>query len=152
MTILLTLAHVFVCFFLILVVLLQTGKGADVAAAFGGSSQTAFGARGASTFLSKMTTVSAVIFMLTSLVLSLMSSRPGSSVLESTPASQAPISAPAPGAVPPPAAQAPPAGGTAPSGGTAGTEAAPKPATPQPASPAAGGGSKDGTPPPGSGN
>jgi preprotein translocase subunit SecG len=74
-TVLLTLLHVGVAVFLIMVVLLQTGKRADLAGAFGGGgSQTAFGTRGAATLLSKLTTASAVIFMLTSLSLSLLSS------------------------------------------------------------------------------
>ena len=72
---LLTSLHWIVCIILILVVLLQTGKRADLAGAFGGGgSQTAFGARGAATFLSKATTISAVVFMLTSLLLSMLSS------------------------------------------------------------------------------
>ena len=62
--------HVIVSIALIMIVLLQTGKGADMGAAFGGgSSQTLFGSSGASTFLGKATTVAAVIFMLTSLML-----------------------------------------------------------------------------------
>src|SRR5512134_3874821 len=74
--ILLTILHVVVAIFLILVVLLQTGKRADLAGAFGGGgSQTAFGARGAATLLSKATTICAVIFMVTSLGLSIISSR-----------------------------------------------------------------------------
>jgi len=66
-----------------MIVLLQTGKGADMGAAFGGgSSQTLFGSTGASTFLSKATTVAAIVFMLTSLVLAYMSShRTESSIL-----------------------------------------------------------------------
>src|SRR6516165_3010833 len=68
--------HVVVCFFLIVVVLLQSGKSGDIAAAFGGmGSQTAFGPRGAATALSKATTWSTVIFMLTSITLSVMASR-----------------------------------------------------------------------------
>jgi preprotein translocase subunit SecG len=63
--------HVLVCFFLIFIVLLQGGKGAELGAAFGGSSQTLFGSRGAATFLSKLTTAAAVVFMLTALLLSL---------------------------------------------------------------------------------
>jgi len=60
--------HVVVCVALILIVLLQTGKGADIGAAFGaGSSQTLFGSQGPGTFLSKITAVAAVIFMLTAL-------------------------------------------------------------------------------------
>jgi preprotein translocase subunit SecG len=77
---LLTFVHIVVCVVLILVVLLQQGKGADWAGAFGGGgSQTVFGARGASTFLSKATTAAAIIFMLTSLTLTILLSQPGSS-------------------------------------------------------------------------
>jgi len=65
-----TIVHVAVCFVLVLVVLLQAGKGASMGAAFGGSSQTVFGSSGPSTFLGKMTTWVAVVFMLTSLALS----------------------------------------------------------------------------------
>ncbi|MFQ5718441.1 MAG: preprotein translocase subunit SecG [Acidobacteriota bacterium] len=85
--------HIVVSLILILVVLLQTGKSADLAGAFGGGgSQTAFGSRGAATFLSKMTTTSAVIFMLTSFSLSIFSARGHTSLLESTglPAASAP--------------------------------------------------------------
>ncbi len=71
-TVLITIVHVAVCLFLIGVVLLQSGKSGDLAAAFGGQgSQTAFGPRGAATALSKATTWSAVIFMVTSIVLSI---------------------------------------------------------------------------------
>ena|ERR1022692_1302471 len=76
MTILITLVHIFVCFFLIAVVLLQSGKSGDLAAAFGGQgSQTAFGARGAATALSRATTWSAIIFMVTSITLSIFAAR-----------------------------------------------------------------------------
>ncbi len=72
----LTAIHIIVSFILILVVLLQTGKRADLAGAFGGGgSQTALGTRGAATVLSKITTASAVIFMITSLGLAILSSR-----------------------------------------------------------------------------
>jgi preprotein translocase subunit SecG len=76
--------HVIVCIILVLVVLLQSGKGADLAGAFGGgATQTAFGSRGPASFLSKMTTVAAVIFMLTSIGLSMISTRSESkSILE----------------------------------------------------------------------
>ncbi len=70
MQILITVTHVIVCVVLIMVVLLQAGKGASMGAAFGGSSQTVFGSSGPATFLSKMTTWIAIIFMLTSLALS----------------------------------------------------------------------------------
>ena len=78
--------HVLVCVVLILVVLLQSGKGADLAGAFGGSStQTAFGSRGPASFLSKLTTVSAVLFMVTCLTLSLIGGGSQSkSILDST--------------------------------------------------------------------
>jgi preprotein translocase subunit SecG len=66
--------HVIVCIILVLVVLLQSGKGADLAGAFGGgATQTAFGSRGPASFLSKMTTVAAVVFMITSISLSMIS-------------------------------------------------------------------------------
>ncbi len=89
MTILLIIIHVLVCIALIMIVLLQTGKGADMGAAFGGgSSQTLFGSTGASTFLSKATTGAAIVFMLTSLVLAYLSGNRtggGESVVTSTP-------------------------------------------------------------------
>lgn len=65
--------HVTVCLILVGVVLLQSGKGAEMGAAFGGSSQTIFGSRGATTFLSKLTVAAAIIFMVTSLSLSILS-------------------------------------------------------------------------------
>jgi len=116
MVVLLTIVHILVCAVLVLTVLLQTGKRADLAGAFGGGgSQTAFGARGAATFLSKATTISAVVFMVTSLALAVVSSRAtseSSSVLDSAPA-QVPA-APVPAAPSPtpqaPAPQTPPAG------------------------------------------
>src|SRR5580765_6892738 len=100
LTLLILLVHIVVCLVLILVVLLQTGKRADLAGAFGGGgSQTAFGARGAATFLSKATTWSAIIFMVTSIWLEIrFGSESSSSVV---PASSAPVSsAPAPAAPP----------------------------------------------------
>jgi preprotein translocase subunit SecG len=76
MTILIVIIHVMVCFFLIAVVLLQSGKSGDLAAAFGGQgSQTAFGPRGAASVLSRATTWSAIIFMLTSITLSISAAR-----------------------------------------------------------------------------
>ncbi|MFN3321885.1 MAG: preprotein translocase subunit SecG [Bryobacteraceae bacterium] len=76
MAILLTVIHVVVCFFLVIVVLLQSGKAADLAGAFGGmGSQTAFGPRGSATLLSKATTLAAALFMLTSLTLSIITTR-----------------------------------------------------------------------------
>jgi preprotein translocase subunit SecG len=85
--------HVLVCIFLIAVILLQQGKSADLAGAFGGQgSQTAFGPRGAANLLTKLTTWGAIIFMLTSIALTVLIQRSGGShsVLEGikTPASQ----------------------------------------------------------------
>jgi len=111
---LLTVVHVIVCIFLILVVLLQQGKSADWSGTFGGgSSQVAFGQRTGATLLSKATTTAAVIFMLTSLALTIMAGRPGSRSIIPADA-QAPATATPPPAATPeaPAAQpaAPPAG------------------------------------------
>jgi preprotein translocase subunit SecG len=64
--------HIVVCIALILIVLLQRGKGADMGAAFGGSSQTVFGSAGGATFMSKITAAAAIVFMLTSLMLAFM--------------------------------------------------------------------------------
>ena len=72
--ILMKILHIAVAVFLILVVLLQTGKGAEMGAAFGGSSQTLFGSGGALGFMAKLTTAAAVCFMLTSLGLAYVSS------------------------------------------------------------------------------
>jgi len=111
-SILLTLVHVVVALILIGVVLLQTGKRADLAGAFGGGgSQTVFGTRGAATLLSKITTGAAIAFMLTSLGLSLVGSKskgaPGGSVLPDEP--PAAVSVPAPTAAPvAPTGDAPP--------------------------------------------
>jgi preprotein translocase subunit SecG len=75
---LLTTIHVIVCLFLVVVVLLQSGKAADLAGAFGGmGSQTVFGPRGSATVLSKATTIAATLFMVTSLTLSIMATRSG---------------------------------------------------------------------------
>jgi preprotein translocase subunit SecG len=95
--------HVIVCIILVLVVLLQSGKGADLAGAFGGgATQTAFGSRGPASFLSKMTTIAAVIFMMTSIALSMITTtrRETKSILETTkgeaakPAEKAPAKQP----------------------------------------------------------
>src|SRR5580658_6190768 len=78
MGILLTIVHYIVCIFLIIVVLLQSGKAADLAGAFGGmGSQTVFGPRGSATVLSKATTIAAILFMVTSLSLSITATRKG---------------------------------------------------------------------------
>ncbi|MBN2643933.1 MAG: preprotein translocase subunit SecG [Desulfuromonadaceae bacterium] len=82
MTTLLLIIHVTVSIALIIIVLLQAGKGAEAGASFGGgASQTMFGATGAKTFLSKMTTAAACVFMLTSLSLAYFYGKPGSDSL-----------------------------------------------------------------------
>ncbi len=88
--IVITIIHVLVCIALILIVLLQAGKGAEMGAAFGGASQTIFGSSGAVGFLTKLTTVAAVIFMITSLLLAFTSSRRASSIMRGSPAQTAP--------------------------------------------------------------
>lgn len=78
MTTLLLIVHIVVCFALVLIVLLQGGKGADIGATFGaGSSQTVFGATGGQSFMGKLTTGAAIIFMLTSLFLAYYYAKPG---------------------------------------------------------------------------
>jgi preprotein translocase subunit SecG len=102
MVYLVTTVHVLVCFFIIIVVLLQSGKSGDISAAFGGQgSQTAFGPRGAASALSKATTWSAVAFMITSITLSVYASKrsgTNGSVLQglkSKPAQTQPVNPPA---------------------------------------------------------
>ena len=90
MQILITILHVAVCVILILVVLLQAGKGANMGAVFGGSSQTIFGSAGAMGFLSKLTTVAAVIFMITSLLLTFSSTKRASTIMKERPAPSVP--------------------------------------------------------------
>ena len=87
MTVFLVIIHVIVSVFLILVVLVQQGKGADLAGAFGGGgSQTAFGARGATTLLHKLTTIFFALFVLTSMALAILQARPRTSVMTDRPA------------------------------------------------------------------
>ena len=91
LTITLVVVHVIVSLFLILVVLVQQGKGADLAGAFGGGgSQTAFGARGATTLLHKLTTGFFVAFVVTSMTLAVLQARPRSSVMSGHTAPAAP--------------------------------------------------------------
>ncbi len=100
------IVHVLVSLIMILVILLQSGKAGDLSSAFGGaSSQTAFGARGATTFLGKATTACAVIFMLTSLGLSILYTRDsGTSVMDSLPYRSGPgVQEPVPATEAPPA-------------------------------------------------
>lgn len=92
---LLTIVHVIVCLFLVGIVLLQQGKGADIGAAFGGSSQSLFGTEGPLPLLNKITTASAIIFMLTSVTLAYISSTSGSSSVMSGVIQSQPVSPPA---------------------------------------------------------
>jgi preprotein translocase subunit SecG len=113
--------YVIVCVFLILVVLLQQGKGADVSAAFGASSsQTTFGARGATTLLERITTWSFVVFSVLAVAISLIQARPRGSVLAGAKAAS-PAKAPVKAALPAPAPFAAPP-----------VSAAPVPAAPAP--------------------
>jgi len=104
MYIALMIVHILVAFIMVGVILLQSGKGAEIGAAFGGSSQTVFGSRGAGTFLSKMTAVAATIFMITSLSLAVLSKRLNYS---STIGLDKPISSPSAPATSPPGVPAP---------------------------------------------
>jgi preprotein translocase subunit SecG len=106
--------YVIVCVFLILVVLLQQGKGADVSAAFGASSsQTTFGARGATTLLEKITTWSFVAFSVLAVTISLIQARRPGSVLAKSAKTVAPAKASVP-AAPAPVTALPAAPATAP--------------------------------------
>jgi preprotein translocase subunit SecG len=91
LTVFLVILHIIISLFLILVVLVQQGKGADLAGAFGGGgSQTAFGARGATTLLHKLTTGFFVAFVITSLSLAILQARPRGSVMADQPGATAP--------------------------------------------------------------
>lgn len=128
MTFLLVVLYVIVCAFLILVVLLQSGKAGDLASAFGAtSSQTAFGSRGTANFLSKSTTVLAALFMLLSLGLTILQVRKSSSsILKEVPGASGPAAS-APAA----ASESAPIGASAPA-----PEAESAPASPSGPSPA----------------
>ena len=78
---LILIIHFVVCIFMIIVILLQAGKGADIGATFGGASQTVFGPRGAATFLSKITTIAAAIFLVTSIYLANLSRQKGNATV-----------------------------------------------------------------------
>ena len=114
--------HVIVCFLMIAAILLQAGKGAEIGAAFGGSSQTVFGSRGPGTFLSKVTVAAAIIFMLTSLGLAVLSRERtfSSTVIELNKTDTSPAPASQPAAQTPEPSPAPPSGESTP----------PAPATP----------------------
>ncbi len=111
MTIILTSIHIFVCLFMVAIVLLQHGKGADIGATFGGSSETLLGTEGPVPLMNKVTTAVAVIFMLTSISLAYISANKGTgSVVKDAapvapppierPVESAPITVPLPAAVP----------------------------------------------------
>jgi preprotein translocase subunit SecG len=123
MIIAITILHVLVSIGLILVVLLQTGKGAEVGAVFGGSSSTIFGSSGAGNFLTRLTTVMAIVFMATSLTLGYFTARrPSATIFDNrTPAVEprAPV-------VPPPQQQR-----GAPAGGAQSTPATPDKTQPE---------------------
>ena len=105
MNYLLITLHVIDCIALIIIVLLQAGKGAEIGASFGaGASQTVFGASGGKNFMSRMTAAAAIVFMLTSLTLAYFWGQPGSSSV--MPEAVAPVAAPAPKATPAPAPKA----------------------------------------------
>ena len=127
--IILTIVHVVVSIFLILVVLLQQGKSSDWAGAFGGGgSQTVFGARGSATVLSKATIIAAIVFLMTSISLSVLVSRPGgSSVIREGAAGNPPQ--PKPGNIPITVVPGAPAAPAAPQP----AQATPQPPTPAPA-------------------
>lgn len=109
MTTLITVLHVLISLFIIGVVLLQSGKGAEMGASFGsGGSQSVFGASGGGNFLTKLTTAAAIIFMLTSLTLAYISGRdPGSSIMSGAVAPAKPAAPAAPAVPVQPAAPAP---------------------------------------------
>jgi preprotein translocase subunit SecG len=126
---LVTALYVFACVILLMVILLQQGKGGDMASAFGGgSSQTAFGARGGATLLAKVTAGFAALFMLGALSLAIIGERGDSgSLLRGTPAPPAPASAPESPA---------PASGTTPAPATPESSTAPAQAAPETQKPA----------------
>jgi len=97
---LLYVVHVLVCVFLILVVLLQQGKGADLSVFGGGSTQTAFGARGATTLLHKLTVASFLIFIFTTVSMGLMKGGSSGTVMRGAARGKAPVTRPAAPAVP----------------------------------------------------
>lgn len=131
MYVLLITLHVIVSFIMVGVILLQAGRGAEIGASFGGSSQTVFGSRGPGTFLSKLTVAAAVIFMLTSLSLSVLSKGRfiSTSVLDlnkkAPPAAEAPVTPPATGSESAPMATEPAA--SAPQAPTEGQAVPPAP-------------------------
>lgn len=111
---LIVIVHVFICFLMIGAILLQSGKGAEIGASFGGSSQTVFGSRGPANFLSKLTVTVAAVFMVTSLTLAILAKQQNfaSTVIDLNKKSE-----PAPSAAPAqPATEAHPSGDQTPAG------------------------------------
>ncbi|AEB09809.1 preprotein translocase, SecG subunit [Desulfobacca acetoxidans DSM 11109] len=96
MTNIIVIVHIIVCLALIFIVLLQTGKGAGIGAAFGGASQTFFGSSGATPFLAKLTAAAAILFMVTSLALTFIGHQGGASVMKGAGVQPAAPTAPAP--------------------------------------------------------
>jgi preprotein translocase subunit SecG len=121
---LVTVVHIFTCVLLILVVLIQSGKGAEISASFSGSSQTVFGSSGGANFFTRFTQVAAGVFMVTSVLLTILGGESKKSMFDTPSSRNAPISAPAPGA---PAAPAP-GGAAAPAAPAQNAAPAPAPA------------------------
>ena len=95
MSTLITVIHVFTCVLLVLVVLVQQGKGAEISASFGGSSQTVFGSSGGANFFTRFTQGAAAVFMCTSVILTIMGGQSKKSLFEGTMAPPIQTSAPA---------------------------------------------------------
>ena len=139
MTSFLTIIHVVTCILLVLVVMIQSGKGAEISASFGGSSQTVFGSSGGANFFVKFTSVAAAIFMATSLTLTVLGARSSKSLFEGLPAASAPAK-PAGTSAAPVGGQpnaAPVGAAAAPGAPAASAPVAPAPAPVKPAAPAA---------------
>lgn len=93
---LLTVIHVVTCIFIVLLVLIQSGKGAEISASFGGSSQTVFGSSGGANFFQKLTFGAAGVFVVTSLLLTILAGQSKRSLFETLPASNPPAAQSAP--------------------------------------------------------
>lgn len=98
---LVTVLHIFTSVVLVLVVLIQSGKGAEISASLGGSSQTVFGSSGGANFFTRFTASAATIFMITSIALTVMHGKSKKSIFEDTPVTKSEPAAPAAPAVPP---------------------------------------------------
>jgi len=94
MSTIVTVIHIFTCIFLVFAVMIQSGKGAEISATLGGSSNTVFGTSGGANVLTRITSVLAAIFMTTSLGLTLLGSETRKSVFENAPAPTTPVPAP----------------------------------------------------------